>query len=240
MYSEFAEVYDLLIDNDYESFASYYEDIFRKYSLNPHLVADLGCGTGTLTDIMHKKGYDVIGIDASEEMLSVAASKYSDILFLNQPVTEFELYGTVDAMYSSLDCVNYLIEDGEIDKLFTLVKNYLNPGGIFIFDISSYYKISEVLGNNTFIFEFNDVFYTWENSFEDNVLTLDLTFFKKEGNMYRRFDESQVQRAYTEKEITDAAQNEGLKVLGVFDSLSFDKPHKETERIFFVLQKEDI
>lgn len=240
MYNKFAEVYDLLIDTDYESFASYYKEIFKKYNISPSLIADLGCGTGTMAGIMSREGYDVIGIDASPEMLSIAKQKHGDILFLNQTLTEFELYGTVDAAYSSLDCINYLTEDGELSKLFALVKNYLNPGGIYIFDISSYHKLSKVLGNNTFVFEDKNIFYTWENYFEDNILEMTLTFFKKSGELYERFEEEQIQRAYKTDEICSIAEAAGLSVLGVFDNLSFADVKNDSERVFFVLRKDDL
>lgn len=240
MYNRFSEVYDTLIDTDYEKFVSYYQEIFKKFNINPSLIADLGCGTGTLTALMRDAGYDMIGIDRSAEMLSLAKGKNEDILFLNQEITNFELYGTVDAAYSSLDLVNYLIEDGELLKFFKLINNYLNPGGIYIFDISSYYKLSEVLGNNTYIYENNDIFYTWENFFEDNILEMTLTFFKKCGNLYERFEEEQIQRAYTPEEILETAKDAALCVLGVFGDLSFESPSPETERIFFVLGKGEI
>ena len=240
MYNKFAEVYDFLIDADYDGFVSYYKEIFKKYSLTPSLIADLGCGTGNVAGIMQKEGYDVIGIDASPEMLSVAKQKYSNILFLNQSVTDFELYGTVDAAYSSLDLINYLTGDNELSKLFSLLNNYLNPGGIYIFDISTHYKLSEVLGSNTFVFEEENIFYTWENFFEDNILEMTLTFFRKCGKLYERFEEYQIQRAYTVAEICEKAENAGLSVLGVFDNLSFEKPRCDSERIFFVLRKDNL
>lgn len=240
MYNEFADIYDSLIDTDYPKFVSYYKEILKRFDIKAHLVADLGCGTGTLSDLLQKEGFDVIGIDSSPEMLSVAKQKYSDILFLNQSVTEFELYGTVDAAFSSLDVINYLLEDDDVSKLFSLIKNYLNPGGVYIFDISSYRKISETLGNNTFVFEENDIFYTWENEFEDDILEMYLTFFKKEGDTYRRFEESQLQRAYKSEEICALAKEAGLEVLGIFSDFTFEGEKEDSQRIFFVLKKGDI
>lgn len=238
MYNEFANVYDILIDTDYEKFVSYYKKIFDFYGLKPHLVADLGCGTGTLSHLMQKEGFDVIGIDSSPEMLSVAKQKYEDILFLNQNITEFELYGTVDAAFSSLDVINYLTEEDDVLKLFSLIKNYLNPGGIYVFDISSFYKLSQILGDNTFVFETDDVFYTWENSFENNMLEMYLTFFQKEDNLYRKFEENQLQRAYKSDEICTLAKKAGLSVLSVFSDFTFDTEKSDSERLFFVLKKE--
>ena len=149
MYGEFADIYDRLQDIDYDSFVKYYEQIFTRLGLKPSLVLDLACGTGNITLPMAGLGYDMIGVDLSEEMLGIASEKARennfDILFLNQDMTEFELYGTVDAIVCSLDGVNYLTCDGEVEALFALVKNYLNPGGLFIFDIFSVFILKAIL-----------------------------------------------------------------------------------------------
>ena len=232
--------YDEHMINDVEGCKECYKKMATLVPLQTENLLDLGCGTGTMAHIMSREGYDVIGIDASPEMLSIAKQKHGDILFLNQSLTEFELYGTVDAAYSSLDCINYLTEDGELSKLFALVKNYLNPGGIYIFDISSYHKLSKVLGNNTFVFEDENIFYTWENYFEDDILEMTLTFFKKNGSLYERFEEEQIQRAYKTDEICSIAEASGLSVLGVFDNLSFADVKNDSERVFFVLRKDDL
>jgi len=237
MYNEFAGVYDKLIETDYDAFVSFYKQVFDKFGISPTLICDLGCGTGTLTALMQKEGYDMIGIDSSPEMLSVAKENHPEILFINQSICEFELYGTVDAAYSSLDCINYLLEDDELYRHFSLINNYLNPGGIYIFDISSYYKLSQILGDNTFVYETDDIFYTWENSFEDDIVQMDLTFFKKCGNLYERFEEQQLQRAYKNDEIINAAASSGLTLLGVYDNLTFECANNQSERIFFVFRK---
>ena len=152
-YSAFANVYDALTaDVEYEKRCDYLELIFKKHmDTEPELVTDLGCGTGSVCTILSSRGYDCIGIDSSDMMLDIASKKDTDkkILYLNQDMTDFELYGTVGAAVSSLDCINYLLEDGELLRVFELVNNYLDPNGIFVFDISSYYKLSEILGNNT-------------------------------------------------------------------------------------------
>lgn len=236
MYNEFSKFYDSLIDMDYNRFVDYYKSILKKYSVSPKLIADLGCGTGTLTDLMHKQGFDMIGIDRSPQMLDIAKNKNKDILYINQDMTEFELYGTVDVIYSSLDCINYIQDENLVKKVFSLVNNYLNYGGLYFFDISSYYKLSVILGNNTFVID-DDIFYTWENFFEDDLLTMNLTFFEKCGNLYKRFNEDQVQRAYKISDIVEFAKTAGLEVLGVFDEFTFDEPSEKSERIFFVLRR---
>lgn len=244
MYENFANIYDRLQDIDYSSFVDYYEKIFSKYGLSPKLVLDLACGTGSVTIPMAKKGYDMIGVDLSEEMLHIASEKSriakTDILFLNQDMTEFELYGTVDAAICSLDGVNYLTEDGDLDKLFYLVHNYLNPGGIFIFDINSEHKLKNILGDNTFVYDEEDVFCVWDNNYDEDekICSFSLDFFiKGKDGLYSRGEEYQEERAYSQKEICQIASKNSLEVIGIFNDRSFDSPTEQTERIFFVLKK---
>ncbi|MBE7011128.1 MAG: class I SAM-dependent methyltransferase [Ruminococcaceae bacterium] len=243
MYGDFAAIYEKLQDIDYEAYADYIEKIFEKEGISPELVLDLACGTGTLTTIMAKRGYDMIGIDMSFEMLDIAREKMYDeeldILYLNQDMTEFELYGTVDAIICSLDGVNYLTEDGDLLKTLKLVKNYLNPGGIMVFDINSEYKLSKVLGNNTFVTEEKDIFYVWQNEYDEKskICYFNLDFFEKQGDKYVRYTEEQAERAYSENEIRTAAEDAVLKVMGFYSEFSFDVPSDTTQRCFVVLKK---
>ncbi len=244
MYNKFADIYDRLQDMDYGSFADYYEKIFKLNNIEPKLMLDLGCGTGNITIPMAKRGYDMIGVDLSAEMLDIAATKARgdelDILFLNQDMTEFELYGTVDAAVCSLDGVNYLTEDDDLDKLFALIHNYLNPSGIFIFDINTEYKLSSVLGNNTFVYDEDDIYCVWSNSYDetDKICGFDLDFFTRaEDGLYERHSEYQEERAYSVEEIKASAKKNSLNVAGIYNDRSFDAPSDTSERIFFVVQK---
>lgn len=244
MYHDFASVYDRLQDTDYERFADYYEEIFKKFGCKPELIVDLACGTGNITLPLAKRGYDMIGIDLSVEMLNIAREKAviagQDILFLNQDMTEFELYGTVDAVVCALDGVNYLTENGQLEQLFQLTENYLNPNGIMIFDINTEYKLKDILGGKTFVNEENGIYYVWQNFYEDstNICQFVLNFFQKqEDGSYLRFDEFQEERAYTETEIRCLAERSGLEFLGCFSPFSFLPPTKQEERIFFALRK---
>ena len=244
MYSDFAEVYDRLQDADYEAFADYYERIFERLGAKPRLVLDLACGTGNITIPMAKRGYDMIGLDLSCEMLNIAEKKAAEagenILFLNQDMTEFELYGTVDAIVCALDGINYITDSAELEKVFALADNYLNPGGVMIFDINSEFKLREVLGGNTFVNEEQGIFYVWESNFceDTGICEFVLTFFvEREDGSYLRFDEYQEERAYSAEEICAAADKTRLECQGFFKPFSFSTADAVDERIFFVFSK---
>ena len=240
-YSQFASLYDALTsDVEYEKRCDYLETLFDKHlSEKPSLICDLGCGTGSVCQILSKRGYDMIGIDSSEFMLDVASKKEGreKILYLNQDMTEFELYGTVDVFLCMLDSLNYLTETEDVDKVFSLVKNYLNPGGIFIFDVNTFYKYDKVLSDNTFVFEENGIFCTWENSFDGQWCDYLLNFFVKNKNGYSRHTEEHSQKYHSDETIRRLAEKHSLKIEAVYSELSLEKPHINDERVFYVLSK---
>lgn len=248
MYIDFAYIYDVLINDDinYSKWADYIEKIFNVNNIKPKTVLDLGCGTGSFCIEMCNRGYDMIGIDLSEDMLSCALTKAKNLkisdeqlLLLNQDMTEFELYGTVDAIVSLVDSINYITSKKSLKRTFKLVYNYLNQGGLFVFDINTVYKFENILDNNTFHYINDDITYIWENNYKKNnkICQFDITFFVKEGELYRRFDEVHYERAYSIEELTNLASECGLEVLDIYDSLTFNKPNDESQRIFFVLKK---
>ena len=244
MYGDFAKLYDKLQDADYERFVEFYEAIFSRLGLKPELVLDLGCGTGNITVPMAKKGYDMIGLDLSVEMLNIAREKAqtaeTDVLFLCQDMCEMELFGTVDAIVCALDGVNYITEYEDLEQLFRLVENYLNPGGVFVFDINSVYKLKEIMGNNTFVNDEQGVFYVWQSEFseEASICEFLLTFFvEQEDGRYERFEEFQQERAYSVEEISLAIQKAGLEISGIYKPFQFATADDTDERIFFVVSK---
>ncbi len=244
MYEDFAHLYDALQkDVPYESFAKYYVEIMKKFNIEKGLCLDLGCGTGNMTILLSEMGFDMIGVDSSIEMLNVAREKAAEgdksILFLNQDMSEFELYGTVGSVVSTLDCVNYVTDKNALRRVFELVNNYLDPEGIFIFDINSEYKLEHILGENTYVSDEEDIFYSWQNSYdrENKICTFDLTFFERDEDIYYRYDETHFERAYSIEEITTLLQEAGMEVVGVFDNLSFEEPNDKSERIFFVARE---
>ena len=202
-YTSFAAVYDTFMDNiPYEEWKSYLEELLKEYGVQDGLVLDLGCGTGTMTELLAADGYDMIGVDNSEEMLEIAREKQiksgHEILYLLQDMREFELYGTVGAVFSICDSLNYITEPEELKQVFRWVNNYLDPGGIFIFDFNTEYKYREVLGDQTIAESREDCSFIWDNYYyeEERINEYELNLFiredaesETEGDLYRRFRE---------------------------------------------------
>lgn len=242
-YQNFAFLYDsLTFDVDYERIADFIQARLTARGMKNGLVLDLACGTGTLTLALSRRGYDMTGVDASEDMLSVARQKEASetILFLNQPMEDFELYGTVDAIVCVLDSVNYLTDPEALRKTFRLCANYLNPGGILIFDVNSEYKFRHILGNETYTYETDDIFYVWENEFseDEGLCNLYLTFFEEtENGLYRRIDEMHTQRVYADDFICKALADAGLTLVRRYDDYEDQDPSETTQRIVYEVMK---
>lgn len=241
-YENFAALYDrLMTDVDYDGWCDYLEDSFARMGIKPKLVLELGCGTGNLTVRLANKGYSMIGLDNSSDMLSVATQKSQglDILYLLQDMTEFELYGTVDAVVCSLDCLNYLTEEGMLEQCFSLVSLYLNPNGVFLFDLNTQYKMKHILAKETFLYDDGEIFYTWQSIWDEEYeeCEYDLTFFVKEGDRYRRFEETHLQKAYSVSYVKNALEKAGLVLEGVYDGFDCKPVSEETERFFFAAKK---
>ena len=186
-YTSFAKVYDMFMDDvPYEAWADYIGGLLAEHGILDGLVLDLGCGTGSMTEALAARGYDMIGVDNSEEMLEIAIQKRersgSDILYLLQDMREFELYGTVGAVCSVCDSLNYILEDEDMVKVFSLVNNYLYPGGIFVFDFNTVYKYEQVIGDATIAENREDCSFIWENYYdaEKRINEYDLTIFVRE------------------------------------------------------------
>lgn len=238
IYRDFAYIYDkLMYDVDYKEWADYIEKIFQEYEVKPSLIADLGCGTGNFCVEMDKKGYEMIGIDSSLDMLNCAKKKSEgrNILYLNQDMTDFELYGTVDAIVSLMDSINYLTYIKDIKKLLKLVKNYLNPGGLFIFDINTPYKFKNILKDNVFYDVSDEITYVWQNNFDSKrkICEFDITFFVKEGQYYNRYDEVHYERCYEIEELKKVIVSSGMTLVNVYDSMTLNRPLPKSERVFF-------
>nr|WP_330400342.1 methyltransferase domain-containing protein [Tepidibacter mesophilus] len=244
-YNDFAFIYDNLMDNvDYDKWVEYIEKIIKKEDVQVKNILELACGTGNLTIPFAKKNYDILGIDISEEMLSVAREKCIDkgieVVFLNQDMTEldFEIYN-LDCVLCACDGFNYILENEDIQSIFDNVYGLLKQKGVFIFDISSYNKLSNILGNNTFGENREDITYIWENYFDDesDMVEMNLAFFTRNGEYYQKFEETHYQRAYKNHEIIKMLKKSGFEYINVYKDFTFSEADEETERVFFVCKK---
>lgn len=243
-YTGFAEVYDTFMDNvPYAEWTEYYAGILKENGIRDGLVLDLGCGTGSMTELLAGLGYDMIGVDNSEEMLEIASEKKAasgyDILYLLQDMREFELYGTVRAVISACDSVNYITEPEELAETFALVNNYLDPGGLFLFDFNTEYKYREILGDTTIAENRDECSFIWENFYDpqERINEYDLTIFVREGELYRKFEETHFQRGYTVREVTDCLREAGMELVAMYDGFTKEQPDEESTRICVVARE---
>ena len=251
-YTSFAAVYDTFMDNiAYEEWEKYLKSLLYEYGVREGLVLELGCGTGNMTEILAQSGYDMIGVDNAEEMLEIAIEKRMksglDILYLQQDMREFELYGTVKAIVSICDSVNYILEEEELEEVFRLVNNYLDPGGVFIFDFNTVYKYREILGNQTIAENREECSFIWDNYYyeEERINEYELNLFiredaesETEGDLYRRFRETHFQRAYTLEEITRIVEESGLQFVTAYEAFTKEPPSKNSERIYVIAREQ--
>lgn len=244
-YRSFAQVYDLFMDNvDYDSWSSYLIGLLKRYGIDSGLVLELGCGTGNMTERLARAGYDMIGVDCSEDMLEIAQEKKLesglDILYLEQDMREFELYGTVRAVVSVCDSLNYILEEEELLQVFRLVNNYLDPGGIFLFDLNTVQKYREI-GESVIAENREESSFIWENDFdeESKINEYQLTIFLREGKdrLYRKYEELHCQRGYSPEKIRALLEEAGLEFLDVFEAFTDRKPGEKSERIYFAARE---
>ncbi len=245
-YGIFSSVYDILTENvEYERIADRICSLLHENGVDGGLLLDLGCGTGTLSFLLEQKGFDVIGVDASEDMLSVANEKKYDedssALFLCQKAEELNLYGTIQCAVSSLDTFNHIDSIEKIEKAISLVSLFMDMNGIFIFDMNTPHKHKEVLANNTFVYDMDEVYCVWQNSYDKNAerTDIDLDFFiKNEDNEdYERYSESFSEYIYEIDDIVNIIKKSGFTLLGTTDDYSKSKPSDTTERITFIVKK---
>lgn len=245
-YTGFAEVYDLFMDGvPYEEWAGRIVENLKEYGIEEGLVLDLGCGTGSMTELLAEAGYDMIGVDVSEEMLELADEKKResghDILYLLQDMREFELYGTVRAIVSVCDSLNYIMEEEELRKVFRLAHNYLDPDGILLFDMNTVYKYENILGENVIAENRQEGSFIWENYYEpaERLNEYDLTLYVREKDgRYSRYEETHFQRAYETETVIRLLQETGFRVEKLLDAETGTELRTETERIFLAARKD--
>ena len=272
-YTSFAQVYDLFMDNvPYEAWSEYVIALLKAEKIEDGLVLDLGCGTGKMTRLLAAAGYDMIGIDNSEEMLEIAreyqygpgneadyteemvedtaevedseamdiGESNSNILYLLQDMREFELYGTVRAVVSICDSMNYILEEEDLLQVFKLVNNYLDPKGIFIFDMNTRYKYATLLGETTITENREEGSFIWENYFdeEEDINQYDLTLFiREEDDLYRKYEETHLQRVYDLDRVIALLKEAGMEFVAAYDAFTKEPVKEDSERIYIIARE---
>jgi len=245
MYGGFAQMYDaLMTDAPYDIWAAYIDGLLgewfkgREDSSAP-LVLDLACGTGNITLRLAKLGYDLIGVDASEDMLAEAQRKaYEEnfqILFLAQDIRELDLYGTVDAAVCVCDGMSYILTEEDLLTVFKRVRLFLNPGGVFIFDMNTEYKFKEILKDS--VFEDKGAggeSYIWENHYDPQtkINEYNMTFFNM--NEGQPFSEIHRQRAYPPADVSNMLLEAGFSRVSIRDGYRGEALKTESSRVVFI------
>lgn len=246
-YGYFSDYYDILTLNiDYRKRAEYFSKVFKHFGSKPEVILDLACGTGNLTFELAKLGYDMIGSDSSEIMLEIANEKkmeYTrDILFIHQPMQKIELYNNVDGIVCALDSINHLQDENDLDNTFAGVSEYLVDGGLFIFDVNTEYKHREVLGDNCFVYELEDLFCVWQNTYHktNDTVEMQLDFFSllPDGNYFRE-EECFCERIFRDEIIRKYLDKNSLEVEAVFGEDSFSDPIDTAQRLIYVAKKKN-
>ena len=246
-YHSFSYFYDKLTSNIlYKERAEYFDMLIKRHNGTKNLLLDLACGTGSLSEEFSKMGYDVIGVDASEEMLNEALDKKFDsglnIQYLCQDMTKLDMFGTIDVTICALDSLNHLKNAADIQKTFNKVSLFCEPNGLFIFDVNMPYKHRCVLADNTFIYDLDDVFCVWQNSFDAKSddfrvdITLDI-FGKNENGLYERYFDELSEIAFEREIIEKMLVTAGFSVEAVYDFDTVNPPADKSEKLVFVARK---
>lgn len=258
-YTGFAYVYDEFMDNvPYEEWTEYLVGLLKEYGVPDNsLLLELGCGTGSMTRRLVNQGYDMIGIDYSEDMLEIAREKdmeeglsFDQILYLNQDMREFELFGTVAAVVSICDSMNYITKKEDLKKVFRLVNNYLDTRGVFIFDLNTVHKYRDILGETTIAENREEASFIWENYYdpEEMINQYDITIYKKvdleleeeDGNnasLYERMEETHYQKAYELEDIIQLLEEAGMEYVTAYDACTRNAPNEQSERIYVIARE---
>ncbi len=241
-YTAFAEFYDTLTQNiDYNEIAEYYNRLNEKFSGIKGILLDLACGTGSLSVIFSRMGYDVIGVDYSEEMLSIAVGKeHNGIEYLCQSMTELDMFGTIDGTVCALDSINHLECADDVRKTFEKVSLFSNKGALFMFDVNTPYKHENILADNTFVYDTDNVYCVWQNEYTgDGVTEIYLDFFAvdKESGLYERYSDDFSERAYSRECIEKMLIESGFEVCACYEYLTENEPDEASEKLTFIARK---
>lgn len=244
-YGDFAYYYDILTENvDYESRCNYIYDLLAENGVGKGILLDLACGTGTLSLMLEEKGFDVIGVDASEDMLTQAQEKKmecgSEAIFLCQKMEELDLFGTINAAVCTLDSINHVTDESKVREIIRRVSLFMEDKGIFIFDVNTPYKHREVLGNNTFVYDMDEVYCVWQNETDENMLTtvsLDIFERDEEEDTYYKYSEQFQERGYELSFLEKLLKENKFSLIGIYEEMTTEAVKENTERAVFVARK---
>jgi ubiquinone/menaquinone biosynthesis C-methylase UbiE len=241
-YQSFAACYDeFMEDVNYSEYADLILSFCKKYEANPNLVLDAACGTGSMAIEFAKRGFDVVGVDCSDEMLSIAKNKKcSDkILYLNQDLADLDLYGTVDLSICALDGLNHITNKRKLKRALSKISLFSQGGSLFVFDINTVFKHKNILKNNSFVLENDEYFLCWQNEYIGRgIVDISIDLFKKDKCGYQRYSDDFSERAYSEKEWNEMLSNAGFKILEKIDFDTKDKTRPNSEKIIYITRKE--
>lgn len=246
-YTSFAAVYDELMDNiPYDEWFNYLHELLSEYNIKEGIIAELGCGTGSITERLSASGYEMIGIDNSPAMLEIANSKKntneSNTLYLCQDMCDFELYGTVKAIISICDSINYITDTEDLLQVFSLCNNYLDTNGLMIFDFHTKHYYQEI-ADTTIAENRDNVSFIWDNMYdeEESVNELLLTlFFRQDNDLYRKYEELHIQRGYTLQEILSLVEQSGLEYVAAYDAFTHTPATEDNDRIYVIAREHTI
>ena len=245
-YGDFAYYYDALTENvDYAARCDYICDLLAENGIGKGILLDMACGTGTLSAMLAKRGFEIVGVDASEEMLTQAQEKkFSenfDAIFLCQKMEELDLFGTIDAAVCTLDSLNHITDEAKFKEALRRVALFMNDGGVFVFDVNTVYKHREILGNNTFVYDLDDVYCVWQNTTDKNEcltdVSLDIFEHDEEEDVYCRYSEAFSERGYELDKIKAWLSEYCFEVVGIYEEMTKEPVNEKTQRAVFVCKK---
>ena len=238
-YQALAGAYDALTgDVDYEKRADWLEKLLRRSEIPVHTVLDLACGTGTITWILTARGYELIAVDGSEEMLSAAMEKYGTVegippVFIHQTMPKLDLYGTVDAAVCCLDSLNYLTDPRDVRRTFDRLRLFIAPGGILVFDVNTPEKLRRLDGQ-VFLDETEDTYCVWRPEFHRGLCTYYMDLFQRQnGGKWNRELEIHRERAYTAEELTLWLKAAGFGKIRTYGDMKLRRPCEGEQRVYF-------
>ena len=246
-YEKFAYSYDRMMANvNYARWVTYIKDLFRHYKSEPRKILEVACGTGALTVLMEERGYEMCGLDRAEGMLTVARQKAEeqglDIPFMRGDMRDFDLQEQFDAVLCIYDSINYAVSEAELEAVFRAVSKHLGPSGLFIFDVTTERNIVQHFHGQTFAENQPDYSYTWKNmyTYHDKICRTVLTFFIREGELFRRFEEVHIQKIFEVSTIKKLLKQTGYKILSAYDMYTFNRWSRHSDRINFIARKEEV